>query len=166
MHLVSFVCLRAWTGPAGKGAGFGSTKGGGVPPPPPLRRGVGVPPPPPTAPQTVEHPSGSHIGWRPSCGFFSGEVSRECKIFLKRYKRYIFFPGCHASDSRDTCQHSRDTVPLFFMNVKKGLFPSELVGKVHTVPVRCAHVAGTRPKDPTCPICFERQGRTSGNLKK
>ena len=23
------------------------------------------PPPPPTAPQTVEHPSGSHIGWRP-----------------------------------------------------------------------------------------------------
>ena len=33
VHLVSFVCLRAWTGPAGKGAGFGSTKGGGPPPP-------------------------------------------------------------------------------------------------------------------------------------
>ena len=47
---------------------FGSTKGGGGVPPPPLRRGVGVPPPPPTAPQTVEHPSGSHIGWRqPPC---------------------------------------------------------------------------------------------------
>ena len=30
----SFVCLRAWTGPDRKGAGFGSTKGG-VPPPPP-----------------------------------------------------------------------------------------------------------------------------------
>ena len=42
---------------------FGSTKGGGGVPPPPLWRGVGVPPPP-TAPQTVEHPSGSHIGWR------------------------------------------------------------------------------------------------------
>ena len=36
-------------------------EGGG---PPPLRRGLGSPPPP-TAPQTVEHPSGSHIGWRP-----------------------------------------------------------------------------------------------------
>ena len=44
VHLVSFVCLRAWTGPAGKGAGFGSTKGGGGVHPP-LRRGVGVPPP-------------------------------------------------------------------------------------------------------------------------
>ena len=42
--------------------GLGQPRGeGGVPPP--LRRGVGVPPPP-TAPQTVEHPSGSHIGWR------------------------------------------------------------------------------------------------------
>ena len=28
------------------------------------RRGGWGPPPPPTAPQTVEHPSGSHIGWR------------------------------------------------------------------------------------------------------
>ena len=37
VHLVSFVCLRAWTGPAGKGAGFGSTKGGGVGSPPPLQ---------------------------------------------------------------------------------------------------------------------------------
>ena len=55
MCLVSFVCLRAWTGPNGKGAGFGS-KGGGA-------FGGGCPPPP-TAPQTVEHPSGSHIGWR------------------------------------------------------------------------------------------------------
>ena len=43
VHLVSFVCLRAWTGPAGKGAGFGSTKRGDAPPP--LRRWVGVPPP-------------------------------------------------------------------------------------------------------------------------
>ena len=34
MRLVSFVCLRAWTGPDGKGAGFGSTK---APPPPPLQ---------------------------------------------------------------------------------------------------------------------------------
>ena len=32
--------------------------------PPPPSEGGGVPPPP-TAPQTVEHPSGSHIGWRP-----------------------------------------------------------------------------------------------------
>ena len=42
--------------------GLGQPRGGEAPPPP-LRRGV--PPPPPTAPQTVEHPSGSHIGWRP-----------------------------------------------------------------------------------------------------
>ena len=41
MRLVSFVCLRAWTGPDGKGAGFRSTKGGV---PQPLRRGVGSPP--------------------------------------------------------------------------------------------------------------------------
>ena len=66
MRLVSFVCLRAWTGPDEKGAGFWSTKGGGLGSPPPLEGG-GVPPPP-TAPQTVEHPSGSHIGWRrPPC---------------------------------------------------------------------------------------------------
>ena len=46
---------------------FGSTKGGGGVPPPPSEGGGG-PPPPPTAPQTVEHPSGSHIGWRqPPC---------------------------------------------------------------------------------------------------
>ena len=37
-------------------------EGGGWGPPPPLEGGGG--PPPPTAPQTVEHPSGSHIGWR------------------------------------------------------------------------------------------------------
>ena len=43
MRLVSFVCLRAWTGPNGKGAGFGSTKGGGCPPPP-LEGGGGPPP--------------------------------------------------------------------------------------------------------------------------
>ena len=48
---------------------FGSTKGGGVSPPALGGGGVGVtPPPPPTAPQTVAHPSGSHIGWRrPLC---------------------------------------------------------------------------------------------------
>ena len=51
MRLVTFVCLRAWTGLDGKAAGFGSTD-----PPRPLRRGVGSPPP--TAAQTVEHPSG------------------------------------------------------------------------------------------------------------
>ena len=39
------MCLRAWTGPAGKGAGFGSTKGGGGVPPPPSEGG-GCPPPP------------------------------------------------------------------------------------------------------------------------
>ena len=44
---------------------FGSTMGGGAPPPPPFGGGS---PPPPTASQTVEHPSGSHIGWRqPPC---------------------------------------------------------------------------------------------------
>ena len=37
--------------------------GGGRGPPPPFGGGWGSPPP--TAPQTVEHPSGSHIGWRP-----------------------------------------------------------------------------------------------------
>ena len=42
---------------------FRSTKGGGRGPPPPFGGGWGSPPP--TAPQTVEHPSGSHIGWRP-----------------------------------------------------------------------------------------------------
>ena len=44
VHLVSFVCLRAWTGSAGKGAGFGSTKGGGGHPPP-FGGGWGSPPP-------------------------------------------------------------------------------------------------------------------------
>ena len=39
MCLASFLCLRAWMGPDGKGAGFGSTKGAvlpifGAPPPP------------------------------------------------------------------------------------------------------------------------------------
>ena len=37
--------------------GLGQRRGGGG-----LQRGMGSPPP--TAPQTVEHPSGSHIGWR------------------------------------------------------------------------------------------------------
>ena len=78
MHLVSFVCLRAWTGPAGKGAGFGSTKGGGRGPPPPSEGG-GVPPPP-TAPQTVEHPSGSHIGWRRPPWFFVVLCMRLCCV--------------------------------------------------------------------------------------
>ena len=57
MHLVSFVCLRAWTGPAGKGAGFGSTKGGGGVPPPPSEGG-GVPPPPPYSPPNCRTPLG------------------------------------------------------------------------------------------------------------
>ena len=54
---------------------YAAHQGGGSPvmvlpvPPPPCTmncdswRGVGVPPPP-TSPQTVEHSSGSHIGWR------------------------------------------------------------------------------------------------------
>ena len=56
MHLVSFVCLRAWTGPAGKGAGFGSTKGGGGPPPP--SEGGGGPPPPLQPPKLSNTPRG------------------------------------------------------------------------------------------------------------
>ena len=47
--------------------GLGQPRGGEGPPPPPFGGGWGSPPPP-TAPQTVEHPSGSHIGWRqPPC---------------------------------------------------------------------------------------------------
>ena len=66
MRLASFVCLRAWTGPDGKGARFGSTQGGWCPPP--LWKGSPPPPPRLQPPQTVEHPSGSHIGWRrPPC---------------------------------------------------------------------------------------------------
>jgi hypothetical protein len=42
--------------------GLGQPRGGVGSPP--FGGGWG-PPPPPTAPQTVEHPSGSHIGWRP-----------------------------------------------------------------------------------------------------
>ena len=56
MHLVSFVCLRAWTGPAGKGAGFGSTKGGGGVPPPPSEGGA--PPPPLQPPKLSNTPRG------------------------------------------------------------------------------------------------------------
>ena len=48
--------------------GLGQRRGGGVPATP-FGGGWG-PPPPPTAPQTVEHPSGSHIGWRRPPWFF------------------------------------------------------------------------------------------------
>ena len=44
--------------------GLAQRRGGVGSPPPPSEGGGGPPPPPPTAPQTVEHPSGSHIGWR------------------------------------------------------------------------------------------------------
>ena len=40
--------------------GLGQRRGA---PPPPSEGGAPPPPPPPTAPQTVEHPSGSHVGW-------------------------------------------------------------------------------------------------------
>ena len=54
------MCLRAWTGPAGKGAGFGSTK------PPPPSEGGGGPPPPLQPPKLSNTPRG-HIlaGGRP-----------------------------------------------------------------------------------------------------
>ena len=55
MRLVSFVCLRAWTGPDGKGAGFGSTKGG-VPPP----SEGGAPPPPYSPPSRRTHLGVTH----------------------------------------------------------------------------------------------------------
>ena len=45
MRLFGFVCLRAWTGPDGKGAGLGSTKGVGWGPPPPSGGGGGLQPP-------------------------------------------------------------------------------------------------------------------------
>ena len=90
MRLVSFVCLQALMGPDGKGAGFGSTKGGACPPP--LRRGVGFPPP--TARQTVEHPSGSHIGWRPPpCRVLNSKCSDLSDLIAHKLKKTMSLQG-------------------------------------------------------------------------
>ena len=66
------MCLRAWTGPNGKGAGFGSTKGG-------------VAPPPPLQPPKLSNTPRSHTlaGGGPR----AGTVFLDCRTVLSKRRR-------------------------------------------------------------------------------